>query len=190
MQDNHPSTGFDFGTFLVLRKLINREVMWGTSERIVSLTTLYKCVNFGNSALWWGLSSCLDLSLKGSERKAWHLDQTTWICNVPMISSLSIQLWHCPARTSVPGSETMFAPSQGKILLGQARYWGLQRLRQPLYLHLGAFEQMNVNSRSNITRGKLWGIDCGGFFSSACPYDVVIEFPRIFTALHSSKETA
>lgn len=42
--------------------------------------------------------------------------------------------------------------AKGKLLHGQARYRGLQRLRQPLHLLLGAFEQMNVNSRSNVTR--------------------------------------
>lgn len=44
--------------------------------------------------------------------------------------------------------------AKGKILLAQARYWGLRHLRQPLHLLLWASQQMNVNSRSNITKRK------------------------------------
>lgn len=122
------------------------------------------------------MSKCLDLASQSSEGKAWHLDQTTRICKwrrssiswAPMFSSLCIQLCHCPTRTSVPESETTFVPSQGKILLGQARYWGLQHPSQPLYLHLRAFEQMNVNFTSNITGVKQTSLGnwLGVFFSS------------------------
>lgn len=69
--------------------------------------------------------------------------------------SLSIQFWHWPGRDSCARKwdYVHFLP-KGKILLGQARHWGLQCLSQPLHLLLGAFEQTNVNSRSNITRRK------------------------------------
>lgn len=83
--------------------------------------------------------------------------------------------------------------AKGKILFGQSWCWGLQCLRQPLHILLGAFEQMNVNSRSNVTRRKQtpmgnW-LGCFVLFFSFSITSVRYCDLRIFRALPPFKET-
>lgn len=83
--------------------------------------------------------------------------------------------------------------AKGKILFGQSWCWGLQCLRQPLHILLGAFEQMNVNSRSNVTRRKQtpkgnW-LGCFVLFFSFSITSVRYCDLRIFRALQPFKET-
>lgn len=93
---------------------------------------------------------------------------STGLIWAPLFSSLSIQLWHCPGQDSCARKwdYVHFLP-KGKILLGQARNSGLVCLRQLLHLLLGSFEQMNVNSRSNITRTKQTSLGIDWFFFSS-----------------------
>lgn len=144
-----------------------------------------------------GVSNCLGLAPKSSGSEAGSKQNFGGPASsvlLPLHPALALPqpgLLHWEVRL-------LSLSAKGKILLGQARYRGLQCLRQPLHLLLRAFQQMNVNSRSNITRRKQtsmgnW-LDCLGFcffFPSALHVCTVLWLNFWgYPAPHPSGETA
>lgn len=120
----------------------------GQLEWTISLTT--KRINStGNPSellCWWKSQTVWVLPPKKiSGREAWHLDWTRILKFPPK---------HQAGLLRHEVRDLVHFLAKGKILFGQSWCWGLQCLRQPLHILLGAFEQMNVNSRSNVTRRK------------------------------------
>lgn len=185
MQENQASSSFKCSSCLVCGPTF--------SLKLSSLKGQGQVGNLREQVPWQQAAHIFLCWWKSQNKNRWC---TTWTEAEMWSSPLSptpVPLWD---QAACLGQEVRSCSclAKGKILLGQpdVECWGLQCLRQSLHWLLGAFEQMNVNSRSNISRKKNQhpqGMDWVVFFACS-PYMSVrsCDFLRICRALHPFKE--